>query len=895
MAPALILEVAPHEPSSLEDLISAIVNTHQFPEPAPLNLTTQNFSDWRNKITTRILPSSAEHAHCPLRHYIGRKQVNAKIRLLRRSIRSSRRVPLQAENNTPEDANNNNLGTINGDSSSNSSIVNMSIPTTSAFSLSRRGGRSATQLAPRTPPNLYRDSNVSDRASLSPVLNHPARVGLAAQQVIRTSTITRTTTTTTRIDTVAPALTSLVDEAPARTATSSRINYAAPVVAREVTPEVVPAPEVVPTPEAAPASEAVSASEVAPAVAFTVMPQPPTPPPKDAPRAVSFTFLPDLVSGAQLQHFFAFRGALSTPNFKRRLTLGLKQKAVEKELPAKPVLCRDQPPERTGLTDANDSAAKRRSLISPPPRRSYIPPRTSSRPLGGPFVKNARVVPQLPARSGFSPTARVVPAIRASLGHAANYQSRSPTEREPAASVDHILSSASRDPKPQKLEGVSHVNALNSLPEESNAKEVNVSGDKGDVADDGVSSPKLSPARSDGGRRFAEYGCGPSIRFAPDAHEKIMGYSRPTASSGSASRDSVPSVSSRSGAANGTNPSGRLPPTSRQPIKTSFNEANTPVVTSRFNKSADLKAKVRKNAPIEGSRIARPVTSSNSVRKTTPISNAKAIKRKPVAVAEVKKSPEVKRVSQGIVSRVSNLFGRRRIKEQTDPKRESSKSNSKEGARAANGTRVTRSGLPVANAEPAVEPVTTTTDTKATPIVSEVKGGYKSPKIVINEDPAPSSEGSTEEAMNKPEAAPASSATMVSEEAAPVAATPVAAAAPVVIEAVIAALPGLRAIYEENDAAAVAEDLRAAARIAALQALVTPLIDHLQGITDPRLHAAMAPVARSFAGNLMAMRRQRMASVEVADANQETIGSVVILLETVAALHGVSWSEGTDV
>ncbi|KAI9047498.1 hypothetical protein LZ554_008215 [Drepanopeziza brunnea f. sp. 'monogermtubi'] len=838
---------------TLEDLISTIVNTHQFPETAPLNLTTQNFSDWRNKINTRLLPSSAEHARCPLRHYIGQKQVNAKIRLLRRAIRSARRAPPQAENNTLEVTNNNNLGTINRDSSSDSSIVNMPNPTISASTLSRRGGRSATQVAPRTTPTLYREGHVTDRSSSPPVLNPRARVGSAAQQVIRTSTITRTTTTTTRIDTVAPAPTTLVAGAPARTATSSRINYVAPVVAREVALEVVPAPEVVPTPEAAPASEAVPAFGVAPTVAFTVMPQPPTPPPKDAPRA---------------------------------------QKAVEKELPAYPVSCRDQPPERTGLTNANDNAAKRRSLISPPPRPSYIPARVSSRPLGGPFVKNARVVPQLPAPTGFSPTAEIVPAIRASLGHAADYQSRIPTTKESAAPVDHTLSPAPKDSKLKNLEGVSHVNDLNNLAGDSNAK-VDVSGDEDGVADDGVSSPGLSPARSDDGRRFAEYGCGPSIRFAPDAHEKIMGYSRPTASSGSASRASGPSISSRSGAANGTNPSGRLPPMSRQPIKTSFNEATTPVVTSRFNKSADLKAKVGKNTPVEGSRIARPVTSSNSVRKTTPISNAKATQRKPVAIAEVKKSPEVKRVSKGIVSRVSNLFGRRRTKEQTDPKRASSKPISKEDARVESRTRVTRSGLPVANAKPEVEPVTITTDTKATPIVSEAKGGYKVPKVVINKDPAPSSGGSTEEAMNKPEGAPESSATIVSQAAAPVAAIPL--AAPVVIEAVIAALPGLRAIYEENDAAAVAEDLRAAARIAALQALVTPLIDHLQGITDPRLHAAMAPVARSFAGNLMAMRRQRMASVEVADANQETIGSVVILLETVAALHGVSWSEGTDV
>lgn len=234
---------------------------------------------------------------------------------------------------------------------------------------------------------------------------------------------------------------------------------------------------------------------------------------------------------------------------------------MDKALPPKPVDRKIESPEDTGLSgpfprlafletnwltrreDATASTAKRISLSHPPLQPSNSSAHTSSsrhsvNPLTGIrdsgaksgdvnakptiVVKSPRVTPQLPGPSGFSPVGNVGPVLRASLGHVANYKRDGPVKRQPTAfiSVDHTVPPATTR---STQDGVDDVKAPNKLSDATPSKFAEVKGGK--YRELGSISPSSS-ARSDDGRRFTEYGCGPSIRFAPNAHETIMGYAK---------------------------------------------------------------------------------------------------------------------------------------------------------------------------------------------------------------------------------------------------------------------------------------------------------------------------------------------------------------------------------
>ncbi|KAK6582145.1 hypothetical protein PZA11_005842 [Diplocarpon coronariae] len=359
----------------------------------------------------------------------------------------------------------------------------------------------------------------------------------------------------------------------------------------------------------------------------------------------------------------------------------MKASSLDKELPAKPALRMDESPERKGLLDATDSAARRMSQNYPPLLPNQPPVRTSSLRKSddsfkvSPSLANIRysgrfeTAPKTAIRvqnpralrgtsKGFSPqsdTRIAAPVQRAApLAHVGAYQAKKRKPYTMTTSPTDTLAMTSPTINLAQLKGgVADLKTLIKLVEESSADPDNADGKKGELAE-GASSPDDSPARSDGGRRFAKFGVGPAVKYSRDAHEVIMG-TRPTASPRIPGKpknepkirfyeESTPAASFRlkGSTALGT-------------------KAATPVVTSRFNRSA---ASTVPAAP------AADRSTSNIPRKALTESKAKTnVKPRKLSGENEAKALEIKRVSKGIRSRVSDLLhGRRRSEEQSDEK-----------------------------------------------------------------------------------------------------------------------------------------------------------------------------------------------------------------------------------
>ncbi|CAL3973676.1 unnamed protein product [Diplocarpon coronariae] len=392
----------------------------------------------------------------------------------------------------------------------------------------------------------------------------------------------------------------------------------------------------------------------------------------------------------------------------------MKASSLDKELPAKPALRMDESPERKGLLDATDSAARRMSQNYPPLLPNQPPVRTSSLRKSddsfkvSPSLANIRysgrfeTAPKTAIRvqnpralrgtsKGFSPqsdTRIAAPVQRAApLAHVGAYQAKKRKPYTMTTSPTDTLAMTSPTINLAQLKGgVADLKTLIKLVEESSADPDNADGEKGELAE-GASSPDDSPARSDGGRRFAKFGVGPAVKYSRDAHEVIMG-TRPTARSDVsgrriASSASVPSAAPRSGAPTRGylgGPYPRIPGKPKNEPKIRFYEESTPAASFRLKGSTALGTKAA--TPVVTSRFNRSAAStvpaapaadrstSNIPRKALTESKAKTnVKPRKLSGENEAKALEIKRVSKGIRSRVSDLLhGRRRSEEQSDEK-----------------------------------------------------------------------------------------------------------------------------------------------------------------------------------------------------------------------------------
>ncbi|KAL2059991.1 hypothetical protein VTL71DRAFT_9813 [Oculimacula yallundae] len=377
-----------------------------------------------------------------------------------------------------------------------------------------------------------------------------------------------------------------------------------------------------------------------------------------------------------------------------------KVSALEKDLPAKPIL-RHASPERPGLLDATDSAAKRMTVDYPPLKPSNVsrhrptmsdtsfevtPSLRSVRDstnfeIGTASTKTSLKVQGLPvtitsqrtlhpassgipvpgARASGSGPISTRPRRVASLshgGHIGAYKNGSPIQRYPsspkAVTKTPIKFNRRKARDFQVLPDSSPDDGLKvKVKVDVKQTEENLDASEDTLIDDSILE---IPAQSDTDRRYTKLGVGPTVRYSKDAREVLMGKS--------------PNVKNvlKNASHIGTSSSVKL-----------LNDSPYPLIPKKQVK--EVKSKFQAN-DVSASRVTRPTASSaartqdtkamvenrksfmpSEMKKATELKKSPTIKRSQDVKkrSEIKKGPEVKKVSKGIRSRVSDLLhGRRR-------------------------------------------------------------------------------------------------------------------------------------------------------------------------------------------------------------------------------------------
>ncbi|KAG4437422.1 hypothetical protein IFR05_007104 [Cadophora sp. M221] len=507
---------------------------------------------------------------------------------------------------------------------------------------------------------------------------------------------------------------------------------------------------------------------------------------------------------------------------------------LDKDLPAKPALRYAPSPQRRGILDATDSAAKRMTVSYPPLKPSNVirhrptlsdssfkvtPSLKSARgsvgyEVGVAATKKAQKVQGLPvtitsqrtlhqASSGYSlaasrgsattSTQRVVSLSHG--GHIGAYKNGSPIQRYPSSSKAaiktpvkfnrrktrdfQVLSDNCSDDNIEVKVDIQQTEEVRKPSKEN----FDISGDT--LAEDSVVE---SPARSDGGRRYVKLGVGPTVRYSKDAREVLMGKS----------------------------------PNVGKSLKN----------TSKYGGSSKILD--------DGPYAAR-----------TQDSKAKVESRKPILPPAVKKAPEVKKVSKGIRSRVSDLIhGRRRSAQPivvSSPPAFIHK-NKKYDVRDMTAVEVILTGEPVDKVASDQDQKQAQTNSQET---AEAHTSAYTARRLARNTALPARLNPDDNGDRPPPPPPTNS------------------------------LESLRAHYLEDAAALQTEDARLESAIAGVQASLDEIIATTQGIEYPGFRNVVEPVIRSLAASILSAQNASVAVIGLGNASQRVMTNTLVMSEAI--------------
>ncbi|PVH74336.1 hypothetical protein DL98DRAFT_658817 [Cadophora sp. DSE1049] len=541
-----------------------------------------------------------------------------------------------------------------------------------------------------------------------------------------------------------------------------------------------------------------------------------------------------------------------------------KSSPLDKELPAKPALRYAESPQRRGILDATDSAAKRMTVSYPPLRPSNVIRHRPSMSDSGSFkvtpslgsargsvkyevgtasAKKAQKVQGLPVTIASQRSLRqtssaysLAAASRGSAsshrvanlshGHVGAYKNGSPIQRYPSTHRKPAVKTPVKfNRRSTRSFQVLHDNSSGDnitikvdieQTEESigvNKENINVSGVT--LAED---SADESPIRSDVDRRYVKLGVGPTVRYSKDAREVLMGKS-PNVNKPAKKTSSLGSAKLLN-----DGPYPRLPTKSTKEVKSRFQVGDNPA-----------------------SRLNRP-TASSAAR--TQESKTKIESRKSLAPPEIKKASEVKKGSKGIRSRVSDLLhGRRRSAQPVDKNTHTlTQNNKKHDVRNMTAIEVVINGEQVDKLASDRDQQQTQADrqetTQAHIIANAAHRPTRNPPLATRRNP--------DDNEDRPPPPPTNST------------------------------ESLRAHYLEDAAALQTEDARLEAAIAGIQASLDEIIATTQGIEYPGFRAVVEPVIRSLAASILSAQNARVAVVGLGNATQRVITDTLLMSEAIS-------------
>ncbi|KAH7319070.1 hypothetical protein BKA65DRAFT_569242 [Rhexocercosporidium sp. MPI-PUGE-AT-0058] len=543
---------------------------------------------------------------------------------------------------------------------------------------------------------------------------------------------------------------------------------------------------------------------------------------------------------------------------------------LDKDLPAKPALRYASSPQRRGLLDATDSAAKRMTVSYPPLKPSNVvrhrPSLSDSSFKVAPSLKSARGSVKYEVGTASTKQAQKVQGLPVTITSQRNLRQTSsgyslagsrpsaPTSNQRMVSLSHggHIGAYKNGSPIQRYPSSSKVKALAKTPVKFNRRKTrdfqvlsdNCSDDDIDVNADITQTGEIvepnkenfdisgdtlaknhaaeSPARSDGGRRYVKLGVGPTVRYSKDAREVLMGKSPNV--------KELKNTSKFGGSSKVLNDS----PYPRIPLPQKVDKE----VKSRFQAS---------DPP--ASRLTRP-TASSAAR--TQDSKAKIDSRKSsIVTPAVKKAPEVKKVSKGIRSRVSDLLHGRR-----------------------------RSAQPSVDKTPPLVHNNKKYDVRDMTAFKVILTGEQADKLTSDRDQHQAKANSQETA--EAHYSNNTARRLARSSAIPTRLNPDEDCDHPPPPPPMNSIRALRAHNLEDAAALQTEDARLEAAIASVQASLDQIIATTQGIEYPGFRNVVEPVIRSLAASILSAQNARVAVVGLGNASQRVMTDTLIMSEAIS-------------